>query len=175
MLKTPIIESYPRTKLSQSKQLNRSKVTSHFLEEFKRKSEDDFGNSIGDENTRSNEMKSRFQREQRTRIVFQTQKRTAKVQNFQENSLVFQLRTVGKYGASWKVEWGFYGIFNGSAEGGRKKERKEQIIFILNQGRIENPAKNRRLFSQRSFIVDTWQGSEYASNSENNEATKELL
>ena len=100
MLKTPIIESYPRTKLSQSKQLNRSKVTSHFLEEFKRKSEDDFGNSIGDENTRSNEMKSRFQREQRTRIVFQTQKRTAKVQNFQEDSLVFQLRTVGKYGAS---------------------------------------------------------------------------
>ena len=100
MLKTPIIESYPRTKLSQSKQLNRSKVTSHFLEEFKRKSEDDFGNSIGDENTRSNEMKSRFQREQRTRIVFQTQKRTAKVQNIQENSLVFQLRTVRKYGAS---------------------------------------------------------------------------
>ena len=41
MLKTPIIESYPRTKLSQSKQLNRSKVTSHFSEEFKRKSEDD--------------------------------------------------------------------------------------------------------------------------------------
>ena len=85
MLKTPIIESYPRTKLSQSKQLNRSKVTSHFLEEFKQKIEDDFGNSIGDENTRSNEMKSRFQREQRTRIVFQMQKRTTKVQNFHEN------------------------------------------------------------------------------------------
>ena len=81
------------------------------------------------------------------------------------------MRTVGKYGASWKVEWGFYGTFNGSAEGGLKKERKEQIIFILNQGRIENPAKSRRLFSQRSFIVDTWQGSEYASNSENNETT----
>ena len=41
MLKTPIIESYPRTKLSQSKQLNRSKVSSHFSEEFKQKSEDD--------------------------------------------------------------------------------------------------------------------------------------
>ena len=116
-------------------------------------------------------MKPRFQREQRKRIVFQTQKRTAKVQNFQENSLFFQLRTVGKYGASWKVEWVFYGTFNGSAEGGCKKERKEQIIFILNQGRIENPAKRRRLFSQKRFFVDTWQGSEYASNSENNETT----
>ena len=116
-------------------------------------------------------MKSRLQRVQRTRIVFQTQKTTAKVQHFHENSLAFQLRTVGKYGASWKVEWGFYGTFNGNAEGGRKKERKEQIIFILNQGRIENPAKRRRLFSQKRFFVDTWQGSEYASNSENNETT----
>ena len=91
-------------------------------------------------------MKSRFQREQRTRIVFQKQKRTAKIQNFQENSLSFQLRTVGKCGASWKVEWGFYGIFNGSAEVRRKKERKGKIIFILNQGRIEDPAKSRRLY-----------------------------
>ena len=45
-------------------------------------------------------MKSRFQREQSTRIVFHKQKRTAKVQNIQENSLTFQLRTAGKYGAS---------------------------------------------------------------------------
>ena len=33
--------------------------------------------------------------------------------------------------------------FNGSAEGGRKKEEKGQRIFILNQGRIENLAKSR--------------------------------
>ena len=79
-------------------------------------------------------MKTRFQRERRTRIVFQKKNRTTKVQNFQENSLAFQLRTVGKDGASWKVEWEFYGTFNGSAEGGHKKERKGQIIFILNQG-----------------------------------------
>ena len=71
-----------------------------FLEEVKQKSEDDFGNSIGDKNTRSSEMKSRLQREQRARIVFQKQKGTAKIQNFQENSLAFQFRTVGKYGAS---------------------------------------------------------------------------
>ena len=45
-------------------------------------------------------MKSRLQREQRARIVFQKQKGTAKIQNFQENSLAFQFRTVGKYGAS---------------------------------------------------------------------------
>ena len=45
-------------------------------------------------------MKSRYQREQRERIVFQKQKRTAKTRNFQENSLDFQLRTVRKYGAS---------------------------------------------------------------------------
>ena len=64
MLKTPIMESYPWTKLSQSKQLNRSKATSNFLE-VKRKSEDDFGNSIGDKNTRSSEMKRKFQIEQK--------------------------------------------------------------------------------------------------------------
>ena len=51
MLKTPIMLYYPRTKLSHSKQLNRSKATSHFLQEVKQKSEDDFGNSIGDKNT----------------------------------------------------------------------------------------------------------------------------
>ena len=79
-------------------------------------------------------MKLRFQREQRARIVFQKQKRTAKIQNFQER--------------------GFYGTFNRTAEGGRKKERKGLIIFILNQGRIENPAKSRRLYSQKRFIVD---------------------
>ena len=45
-------------------------------------------------------MKSKFQREQRTKIVFQIQKRKGKVPNFQKNSLAFRLRTVGKYGAS---------------------------------------------------------------------------
>ena len=45
-------------------------------------------------------MKSRFQREQSTRIVFHKQKGTAKVQIIQENSLTFPWRTVGKYGAS---------------------------------------------------------------------------
>ena len=42
-------------------------------------------------------MKSKFQREQKTRIVFQQQKRKVKVPNFQENSLAFQLGTVGNY------------------------------------------------------------------------------
>ena len=76
------------------------------------------------------------------------------------------MRAVGKYGASWKVEWGFYGTFNRSAEGGHKKERKGQRSFILNQGRIENQAKSRWLFSKKSSIADNWQGSEYAANSE---------
>ena len=71
-----------------------------FLEEVKRKSEDDFGNTIGNKNTRSSEVKSKFQREQGTRIVFQKQKRKTKVLNFQESSLAFQIRTVGKNGAS---------------------------------------------------------------------------
>ena len=56
-----------------------------FLEEVNRKSEDDFGNSIGNKNTRNSEMKSKFQREQRIRIVFQKQKRKAKVRKFQES------------------------------------------------------------------------------------------
>ena len=142
MLKTPIMLYYPRTKLSHSKQLNRSKATSHFLQEVKQKSEDDFGNSIGDKNTWSSEMKSKFQREQPTRMLFKSKKK-AKVPNFQDNSLAFQLRTVGKYEVSWKVEWEFYGTFNRSAEGGRRKERKGQRIFILNQGCIENSAKSR--------------------------------
>ena len=60
-------------------------------------------------------------KENKKQEVFRKQKRKAKVPNFQENSLVFQLRAAGKYGASWKVEWGFYRTFNGSAEGGRKK------------------------------------------------------
>ena len=48
--------------ISELKELNRSKVISHFLEQpiYKRKSEYDFGNSIGDKNTRSSEMKSKF-------------------------------------------------------------------------------------------------------------------
>ena len=49
-------------------------------------------------------MKSKFQREQRKRIVFQKQKRKAKVPIFQEISLASMMRTVGKYGASRKVE-----------------------------------------------------------------------
>ena len=65
MLKTPIMLCYPRTKFSQSKQWLHI-----FLEEVKWKIEDDFGNSIVDKYTRSSEMKSKFQREQRTRIIF---------------------------------------------------------------------------------------------------------
>ena len=42
-------------------------------------------------------MKLKFQREQRTKIVFQKQKRKAKVPNFQENAVAFQLRTVRNY------------------------------------------------------------------------------
>ena len=38
--------------ISESKQLNRSKATSHFLEEVKRKGENDFRNIIGDKYTR---------------------------------------------------------------------------------------------------------------------------
>ena len=118
-------------------------------------------------------------------FVFQKQKRKA---------LVFHIRTVGKYGASWKVEWGFYGTFNGSVKGGPKRKRKVQTVFVLNQGRIENPTKSRSLFSQKSSqckylagfwiclefwicsdytefwmtraIVNLWQGSKYASDSE---------
>ena len=51
MLKTSIVESYPRAKLSQSKHLKRSKATSNFLE-VNQKGEDDFGSGIGDKNTR---------------------------------------------------------------------------------------------------------------------------
>ena len=95
-------------------------------------------------------MKSKFQREQRLRIVFQKQKRKKKVPNFQKNLLAFQLKIFETYEASWKVEWGFNGTFNGSAEGRRKKERKVHRIFILNQGRIRNPAKSRWLFSEKA-------------------------
>ena len=44
---------------------------------------------------------------------------------------------------SWKV-WSNedYGTFNGSAKRGRRRKRKGQGIFILTQGRIENPAKS---------------------------------
>ena len=89
-------------------------------------------------------MKLKFQRERRTRIVFQNQKGNPKAPNFQENLLAFQLRTAGNYGASSKVELGFYGTFNGSAEGRCKKKKRERgRKVILNQGRIENPVKSR--------------------------------
>ena len=45
-------------------------------------------------------MKSKFQSERSKRTDFQKQKRKAKVPNFQENSLAFQLRIAGKYGVS---------------------------------------------------------------------------
>ena len=45
-------------------------------------------------------MKSKFQREQRLRIVLQKQKRKKKVPNFQENLLAFQLKIVETYEAS---------------------------------------------------------------------------
>ena len=112
-------------------------------------------------------MKSKFQREQRKRIVFQKQKRKAKVPIFQEISLASMMRTVGKYGASRKVEWGFYGTFNGSAKGGSKRKKKEQRIFMLNQRPYwKSSWKPLTIFAKRSSIVDIWQGSEYASNSE---------
>ena len=52
------------------------------------------------------------------------------------------------------MEWGFYGTSNENTEGWHKKERNGQIIFILNQMRIENPAKSRWLFSQKRYIAD---------------------
>ena len=33
------------------------------------------------------------------------------------------MRTVGKYGASWKVDGGFYGTFNGNAKRGHKRKK----------------------------------------------------
>ena len=60
------------------------------------------------------------------------------------------MRIVGKYGKSWKVEWGFYGAFNGSVEEGRKKKEKGAENFYFKSGAYENPAKNRWLFSQKA-------------------------
>ena len=48
------------------------------------KNEDDFGNSNGDKNTRSSEMKSKFQREQRTRIIFLMLRKKAEYQIFRK-------------------------------------------------------------------------------------------
>ena len=56
----------------ESKQLSRSKATSHFFEELKRKCEDNLGNSSDDESTRNSEIE--FHRAIRTRIVSQKQK-----------------------------------------------------------------------------------------------------
>ena len=82
-------------------------------------------------------MKSKFQKKkQRARIVFQKPKKKK-----ERKSIKFS----GKFiSLAWsKLKSGIYGTFNGSAERGRKKERKGQRIFILNQGCILNPAKSR--------------------------------
>ena len=60
-------------------------------------------------------MKSKFQREQRTKIFFQIQK------GF---SLALHMRVVGTYGASWKEEWVFYEMFNESAKIGHKNRER---------------------------------------------------
>ena len=49
---------YKADQFSESKLLNRSKATSKFLEELKRKSEDCFGNSREDESTRCKEIET---------------------------------------------------------------------------------------------------------------------
>ena len=94
-------------------------------------------------------MKSKFKKEQRTRTVFQKKKRKTKVPNFQESSSAFRLRTVGKYGASWKVEWGFSGTFNVSAKVGHKRKRMGRRILNLNPGCIENPPKSCNYFRKK--------------------------
>ena len=77
------------------------------------------------------------QSKQRTRIIFQKQKKGQKYQIFR-NSVAFQMRTSTEHVEKWNE---FYGIFNGSAKEGRKRKREEQRSFILNQ--IENTAKSR--------------------------------
>ena len=67
------MKSYPRAKLSQLKQLKISKATSNLNEKVKMILEAVLLIKIPE---------SKFQREQRTRIVFQKQKRKAKVPNF---------------------------------------------------------------------------------------------
>ena len=79
--------------ISELKELNRSKVISHFLEQpiYKRKSEYDFGNSIGDKNTRSSEMKSKFR--------FSKAKKKGKSTKFRGKLIILPHKN------SWKV-WG---------------------------------------------------------------------
>ena len=72
-------------------------------------------------------LESKFQREQRTKIVFQKQKRKAKVPNFQENSLALQLRLVGNYGASWKLEW--EPLMEAQKEDAKKRKKDREFLF----------------------------------------------
>ena len=129
---------YKAGQISEPKQLNRSKTTSYFLEEVKRKSEDDFGNSIGDKNTRSSEMKSKFQREQR-------------ISSFSKGR---------KQGKSAKCSGKFISLPNQNSWKAWSKVKSGMRI-------LWNPAKSRyNCFHKQSSVVDIWQGFQYASNSE---------
>ena len=87
-------------------------------------------------------MKSKFQREQRIRIIFQKQKK-GKSTKFSGKFISLPIENSWKVWSKLKRGIRVLWNFNGSAEGGRKKEGKGRRIFALNQGCIENPAKSR--------------------------------
>lgn len=92
---------FKEDQLSESKQLNRSIATSHFLEELKRKSKDSFGNSSGNESTRSSEIEISKSTENNNSF---SKAKKPKVLNFQERLLVFQMRIIRAHRTSLKKE-----------------------------------------------------------------------
>ena len=127
MLKTSVVESYPRAKLSQSKHLKRSKATSNFLE-VNQKCEDDFGSGIGDKNTRIE-----ISKRTKNKNSFSKAKKKGKSTKFLGKFISLPIEISWKLWSKLKTGMRiFWDPFNGSAEGGRKKEGKGQRIFILN-------------------------------------------
>ena len=102
-----------------------------FLEELKRKTENNIGQSSCHENMTSTEMKTSKRTKKRKNFLKAIK---TKALSFQEKSFPLCEET---YRAGLKKEWEFYGAFIRKAKGGHQgKGNGQRTVFFLNQGRI---------------------------------------
>ena len=111
------------------------------MKEVKRKSEDDFGNSTGNKNTRSSEMKSKFQRERRIRIVFQKQKK-GKSTKFSGKFISFLnencWKVWSKLKSGMRILW-MEPLMEAQKEDAKEKERDREFLKAVNYFRKKAP------------------------------------
>ena len=111
----------------------RSTSITSFLEELKRKTENNIGKSSCHENMTSTEVKTSKRTKNRKNFLKAIK---TKALSFQEKSFPLCEETFGMYRASLKKEWEFYGAFIRKAKWGHQGKGNGQRTVFLNQGRI---------------------------------------